>query len=310
MKKTVILGLCFVLFAGCKDPEAGQYFLLPPAEGTQSASYVVNVLTYENGSVIANHATARAGAAVILIVNPNPGYRLKNDTLKVIQTDGSNEVTVNGTGNFRVFEMPAYGVTVNAEFEAFVYTGALYNVNINTLTGSFGGIELNHISPVAAGSPVVVTVKPNPGYRPVTGSFSIVKEDDGTQILTGPPVIINVNHYYSFLMPASVITINIEFEIIPPSTISIIFDGFLEENLDLTQSADEIRRGTDFIEVTVTNAFDKYYWYHNDFFVSWNTGNSYTLYPPGHAQIGIHSITVVAVKDGIPYSNSVLFKVN
>jgi hypothetical protein len=84
------------------------------------ASYTIAMSGFTNGGVTSAPAdTAPYKSAVTLTVTPDSGYRLRAETLKVAKTgELTTTVTVNGSGNGPyTFTMPAYGVTVSAEFE-------------------------------------------------------------------------------------------------------------------------------------------------------------------------------------------------
>lgn len=77
--------------------------------------YVVTVAALTSGSISATPNTdVTIGTTVNLTITPDAGYRLKSGSLKVYKTDDVNTpVTVSGNS----FNMPAYNVTVTAEFE-------------------------------------------------------------------------------------------------------------------------------------------------------------------------------------------------
>ena len=95
-------------------------FILPDYDVTVTAefakiSHQITILPVDNGSITASPGTDVAeGVEVALTVSPADGYRLKNGSLKVYKT-GDENTTVALSGNS--FRMPAYDVTVMAEFE-------------------------------------------------------------------------------------------------------------------------------------------------------------------------------------------------
>ena len=106
--------------AGTEHTVTGNSFTMPASDVTVSATFEkkadpnpdfkVNINPAENGQVIANPTSAKAGDTVTLTVNPSEGFVL--DTLTV--TDGVGkpvEVTNNS------FKMPASNVTVSATFK-------------------------------------------------------------------------------------------------------------------------------------------------------------------------------------------------
>jgi len=76
--------------------------------------YVISVESITNGSLMSNYKLCAAGTKVIITANPEAGYSLKANSLKVYKTDAP-DTTVPLDGHS--FTMPAYAVTVTAEFE-------------------------------------------------------------------------------------------------------------------------------------------------------------------------------------------------
>ncbi len=95
-------------------------FILPDYDVTVTAefakiSHQITILPVDNGSITASPGTEVAeGVEVALTVSPADGYRLKSGSLQVYKT-GDTNTTVALSGNS--FRMPAYDVTVMAEFE-------------------------------------------------------------------------------------------------------------------------------------------------------------------------------------------------
>lgn len=78
----------------------------------------VNIGSMENGTVYAVPQAAAENADVKITVAPNEGYKLTADTLVVTYNiDKDCEVIAGGSANEYTFKMPAYDVTVSAEFE-------------------------------------------------------------------------------------------------------------------------------------------------------------------------------------------------
>ncbi len=76
--------------------------------------YAVTIATLPNGSLTVNTSQAAEGDHIKITATADPGYRLKEGSLLVYKTeDKSVVVPVNATQ----FTMPAYAVTVTAEFE-------------------------------------------------------------------------------------------------------------------------------------------------------------------------------------------------
>ena len=178
-------------------------FILPDYDVTVTAefakiSHQITILPVDNGSITASPGTDVAeGVEVALTVSPADGYRLKNGSLKVYKTgDENTTVALSGTS----FNMPAYGVTVTAEFEQIPYQITISSMENGNITASPG-------TEVAEGVEVALTVSPADGYRLKSGSLQVYKTGDAntTVALSGN----------SFRMPAYDVTVMAEFEGIP-----------------------------------------------------------------------------------------------
>jgi len=98
-------------------------FTMPAHAITVSAGFVLPIaMSAANGSIIASVEGAAvtgsaAGETVTLTGTENAGYQLKPGTVKVAKTgDGATSVSLPGSASSYTFTMPAYGVTVSAEF--------------------------------------------------------------------------------------------------------------------------------------------------------------------------------------------------
>jgi hypothetical protein len=78
--------------------------------------YSINVGMYANGRITADKTVAAQDETVTLTISPDDEYRLASITAHKTGTP-STTVTVNGTGDTRTFTMPAYDVTLTAEFQ-------------------------------------------------------------------------------------------------------------------------------------------------------------------------------------------------
>ncbi|MCL2174990.1 MAG: hypothetical protein FWB73_02985 [Treponema sp.] len=289
----------------------------------EPVTYSISIESMLNGEITANRETAAIGEVVALSIKADPGYVLDNTSLTVTR-DNSSTVAVNSSSfcacGFACiceecdcerfdyyFLMPASNVTINAEFVK------LFNITIQAAGGEYGDIFVSHESAVE-GAPIVIVFTPNEGYRVKAENFSITGTNSGLPVTSN----LTTEQYYiqtrTFLMPAFDITVIIEFEEIPPGTISLYFEGFFDEEMNLSQYGTTIRRNWvdsegrgDSISVTIAEGFDRYYWYLDDYLRS-ETGNSITV--DGYRlQLGVYTITAVVVKDGIPYSKIVTFTV-
>ena len=178
-------------------------FILPDYDVTVTAefakiSHQITILPVDNGSITASPSVdITEGVEVALTVSPADGYRLKSGSLKVYKTgDENTTVALSGTS----FNMPAYGVTVTAEFEQIPY-----QITISSMEN--GNITASPSVDITEGVEVALTVSPADGYRLKSGSLQVYKTGDAntTVALSGN----------SFRMPAYDVTVMAEFEGIP-----------------------------------------------------------------------------------------------
>ena len=102
--------------------EGMPYFIMPHFPVTLSAEfelktgkkYQVAVASVANGTILVDKAQAEEGEVVKVTTQANSGYRIKEGSLAYYKTENASEVTPIASGQFA---MPAYAVTVTAEFE-------------------------------------------------------------------------------------------------------------------------------------------------------------------------------------------------
>ena|GEM_PF-6824695 len=80
--------------------------------------YTISCISATGGSVESNASTQKAGETVTLTLKPSTGYTVNNVSVK----NGSNTVSVSGSGNTRTFTMPAGNVTVTPSFTETTHT--------------------------------------------------------------------------------------------------------------------------------------------------------------------------------------------
>jgi hypothetical protein len=93
---------------------------------------------------------------------------------------------------------------------------------------------------------------------------------------------------------------------------TVVLRGIDEESIDLSRNTDNdlSKSSNDSLTVTVTGSYDSIRWYVDE----WGnqdqgTGSSYTIHSNGSIPVGLHRLTVVVVKNGVPYSKELTFRV-
>ena len=155
--------------------------------------YTVTIEPAENGTVIADKATANIGESVTLTVTPDEGYEF--DQLTVMNGTTQVDVTITTEGNY-TFTMPAGNVNITATFKAIDY-------NVIIVTPVSGNVtpdkETAHY-----GETVTLTVVPDEGYE-----LDAIHVINGTTALTVVPVEEGI---YTFVMPANDVVISTLFK--------------------------------------------------------------------------------------------------
>ena len=181
-------------------------------------TYAVNVAPLTNGEITASAKEAAEKETVTLTAKPATGYALKAGSVKVTYKDADNtEQTVEvkadtEKANTYTFAMPAYPVTVSAEF-AKEYKVTAAPAENGTVT----------VDPAAAveGTDVTVTVKAADNYQLKADSLTYSYksgEDTKTEKLT------LTDGKATFKMPAADVTVDAKFEAIPAKTYGITSD--------------------------------------------------------------------------------------
>ena len=186
-------------------------FKMPASNVTVTATF--RALTYSvivaseipNGSVSADKTTGvTVGETVTLTVTPLDGYELQ--VLEVINVDDINGgaaviTTVDADDSTKyTFTMPAGRVTVRASFKVITYTVTI----ANGITG--GSITSNKTTGVDPGETVTLTVTPSDCYELQTLT---VTTTSGAAVTT--TVVANNSNKYTFIMPASKVTVTASF---------------------------------------------------------------------------------------------------
>lgn len=149
-----------------------------------------------NGSLASSYAAAASQTEVRLTLTPNEGYKPKAGALAYHKTD--DMATSVPISNDR-FTMPAYNVTVTAQFEGLPQT-------LTLATAQNGSITASPSTDIVTGTEITLTVTPSVGYQLKDGSLNAYKTDNQSVSI---PIIDN-----KFFMPAYGATVTAEFEVI------------------------------------------------------------------------------------------------
>jgi len=198
-------------------------FTMPDGDVTISVeknakTYAVNVAPLTNGEITASAKEAAEKETVTLTAKPATGYALKAGSVKVTYKDADNtekpvEVKPDTEkANTYTFAMPAYPVTVSAEF--------VKEYKVTAAPAENGTVT---VDPAAAveGTDVTVTVKAADNYQLKADSLTYsyqIGEDKKTEKLT------LTDGKATFKMPAADVTVDAKFEAIPAKTYGITSD--------------------------------------------------------------------------------------
>lgn len=198
-------------------------FTMPDGDVTISVeknakTYAVNVAPLTNGEITASAKEAAEKETVTLTAKPATGYALKAGSVKVTYKDADNtekpvEVKADTEkANTYTFAMPAYPVTVSAEF--------VKEYKVTAAPAENGTVT---VDPAAAveGTDVTVTVKAADNYQLKADSLTYsyqIGEDKKTEKLT------LTDGKATFKMPAADVTVDAKFEAIPAKTYGITSD--------------------------------------------------------------------------------------
>jgi hypothetical protein len=167
-------------------------------EALPADMYSVTIGSFTGGSVTSDKESgAKAGETVTLTVNPNSGYQLAVDSLKV---DGGTVTVTNTSSNTWTFTMPTNHVTVTAQFTAINYT-------INTSGPFVNGTVSASPTSTTVGTGVTLTASPNSGYQ--LESITVT-ETSGSNTVTPS----GSGNSWTFNMPAYNVTVAATFSAI------------------------------------------------------------------------------------------------
>jgi hypothetical protein len=214
---------------------ANPYTFTMPADSVTVSAEFIRICTItiasdiEHGTVTTDVTTGVAGDLVAITVTPDEGYRLKfnsttnnpNKSLKATYGDSSATVYIGDYGNVMddegnnpytdlnisattyFFTMPNGDVTITAEFTKAYAVRASENITNGSLTYYNQQVRTE----AGEGERVAVSAAASAGYKVKDGSFVVT--DAAGNLLAYNAV------YTEFTMPASDVTISVEFEELP-----------------------------------------------------------------------------------------------
>jgi carbon monoxide dehydrogenase subunit G len=135
-------------------------------------------------------------------------------------------VSVGGGGNTWTFILPAFDVTVDAEFEFVPENNKVITVSIPTAHGTVGtAVAGSTASSAAPGASVTLRVTLEAGYKLKSGFPKVIKTGDTSAVPEDiASVTVDANTgagTYTFTMPGYPVTVTAEFEGIPDSVTSL-----------------------------------------------------------------------------------------
>lgn len=156
--------------------------------------YTITINPTNNGTVSSSYRYAPANTTVTITISPNIGYRLKEGSLRAYKT-GEESTTVTITNC--EFTMPAYGITVECEFELIPiieqFTITFATPENGTLSVKQGTTELSSGAQVDKDSEITITATPNTGYKIDTLTVNgTAFESGGTHIVIADVEIVAV----------------------------------------------------------------------------------------------------------------------
>jgi predicted secreted protein len=284
----------FAVRAGNKN---GWSSLSSSVNAVTEQTYTVTASPSDHGSVIPNPTSAEEGTVITLNISAEADYRLKSLAVK----DAADaDVAVSGTGTSRTFTMPASNVTVTVEFEAL--PANVYSVMVNP--ASHGNVTASPAN-AGAGTTIILTISPEADYQLKSLTVKDAANADITVNGTGTS--------RTFTMPASNVTVSMEFEALPANVYSITVNPIslgnvtaspanagAETTITLTINPDT---GYQLKSLTVKDAAD------TDITVS-GTGTSRTFAMPAsnvtisaEFELSLYSVTVSAASHGSVAAN-------
>ncbi|MDR0624400.1 MAG: SUMF1/EgtB/PvdO family nonheme iron enzyme [Treponema sp.] len=190
-----VLFLTVLVLTGCKNIFVDNILKKPDISPGGKTGYTVSIDPLEHGAIAARPPSGPAGSEIILMVSPEPGYRLQQGSLKY-RGNGGEAAVDDGT---RAFRLPAHDVTVSAVFESLPRDNFSISVKIDGLEH---GIIVARPEFGYLDTPVYLAVIPDPGYRYQSGSlkYNNTPVDDLSR---------------TFLLPDKHVLVTAKFEALP-----------------------------------------------------------------------------------------------
>lgn len=175
------------------------------SSSSSSSKYKITIETPDNGVIKASTSSASKGTKVTLTATPASGFTL--NTVTVVDAKG---VIVDVTNNS--FIMPDANVTVTATFKTGT-TPSKYSVGIVSVAN---GYVYSNPYQATQGTKITLSINPDATY-----ALSSIKVEDSN----GNTV--NVSSDYTFIMPASDVTITPAFEKTSGTLYNVGFDSLI-----------------------------------------------------------------------------------
>ena len=196
-----------------------------PAEGSASLSVSAD------GKPLASPATLYSGTEVTITAVPAAGYRMASGYPKAYRTDAPAEtvtVTSAAAANTYTFTMPAFPATVEVKYEKIPPAATFAVTFADPANGSLAldavtASGTSGVSPgeeLAPGIEVKIFATPADGYRVATGYPKVYRTGAPSETVTAtfrPDGNSGIAYLYTFTMPAFPVTVEVEYEKIPPA---------------------------------------------------------------------------------------------
>ncbi|MBN2745008.1 MAG: leucine-rich repeat protein [Marinilabiliaceae bacterium] len=195
---------------------------------------VLTVEAVNNGTITATPSEGIVtGTEITFSTTPAAGYKIVENSLRAYKTSDENvtvEISVTTDGRLALL-MPAFDITVTAEFEGLPQVLTLEAVNNGTITATPN-------DGIVTGAEIALTATPNAGYKLVENSLRAYKTSDES-------VIVDVVDG-KIIMPAYDVAVTAQFEL-QPYTVSV--DANIVNGTLAATPSENVTMGT---EVTLT----------------------------------------------------------